>query len=114
VKESKVIKEQESKEWNTDLENDFYKAVYLYGKRTHLVEAMYQWSALTQSEIKEIFDHIPLFVENHKQNDQFKYLPKFSEYLRLRRWNEDLPYEQQTYEEDTLSKIEKEEANAIK
>jgi hypothetical protein len=109
-KESKFKKnkEEESEQWNAKIEDNFNQAVNLYEKKTHLVDAIGQWSALTQTEIFNLIDHIPKFIENHKQNGKIKYLPRFSEYLRLKRWNEDLPYENPEFE-DALTKLEQNE-----
>jgi hypothetical protein len=50
----------------------------------------------TKANKELIKNHIPLYIENHIQNDKLDFLKHLTTYINGEVWNDELPYKQQT------------------
>lgn len=73
-------------------EDEFTRFINRYGKKTDLMDAKNEFINLLPTDKKRVWDHMPLFIANHKENGKMQFLPKFCNYLNKRKWEEDMPY----------------------
>jgi hypothetical protein len=64
----------------------------MYRRKGNKKTALSAFNNLSKKDKIEIEKHIPIFIQNHVDNDKLEYLPHFSSYLNQRRWEDDLPY----------------------
>jgi hypothetical protein len=97
-KEFKELKkDKESKELQAQIEPTiesifewFWNAYQKVGVKKKSFSA---FKNLDKSEMIEIKNHLPKFLENHYRNNKMEFLPHFSTYINQRRWENKLPYE---------------------
>lgn len=90
-------------EFRASLENLFPQIWAYYGKVGNRKSAHQKWLKLNQDEFKKIMGHLPQYLEAHRKADKMKFLPHLTTYLNQKRWEDEIPYQQN---EDKLSKIQ--------
>ena len=86
--------EQEEQEDKKDIERQFENVWSMYRRKGNKQTALTAFIRLTKKHKLEIEKHIPIFIQNHVDNDKLEYLPHFSSYINQKRWEDDLPYKQ--------------------
>lgn len=105
IKESKV-KENKLKENKlnqnkelTNVSNDptieqifewFWNAYQKVGVKKIALSA---FKKLNKTDMIQIKEHLPKYLDNHHRNKKMEFLPHFSTYINQRRWEDKLPYE---------------------
>jgi DNA-binding MarR family transcriptional regulator len=72
--------------------NEFDHVWDLYGKVGNKLTAFRSWERLTKIEQREIVEHIPRYITNHKNHQKMDFVPHLTTYLNGRRWEDELPY----------------------
>jgi hypothetical protein len=82
---------------NANDNSDFSFVWSLYGKVGNRSTSMAKYNKLTKKEKEAIVNHIPLYIKNHKDNDKLEFVPHFTTYLNQRRWEDKLPYKDNSF-----------------
>lgn len=90
-------KDEESKELQSQIEppiEDIFQFFWnAYQKRGNRETSFTAFKRLTKTQMIEIREHIPKYLENHHRNGKMQFLPHFSSYLNKKIWLDNLPYE---------------------
>ena len=64
----------------------------LYLKVGNKMTAFNVWSKMTTADKKAVAEHIPSYIQRHKETSNLSFIPHLTTYLRQRRWADELPY----------------------
>lgn len=77
---------------NKTIDDTFENAWKEYTKKGVKKTALRSWKKLTTTQRTQAIEHIPSYIQNHRDHNKLPYLPHFATYLNQERWNDDLPY----------------------
>lgn len=66
----------------------------LYQKKGVKETAKRAFAKLRKDEVELILTHIPKYIEAHRKAEKMEFLPHFATYINQKRWNDELPYQQ--------------------
>lgn len=95
--------QEEEQEQEKESKIPFENVWSLYGRIGNKKTSSEKWDSLTSKEQETILQHIPIYINNHKDNDKLEFLPHFTTYLNQKRWDDELPYKN-TENKPTFSK----------
>ena len=86
--------EEEQKEDKEIYSNEFLEVWEMYKKRGNKKKSFELYNKLTNTKKELLKNHIPLYIENHIQNDKLDFLKHLPTYINGEVWNDELPYKQ--------------------
>jgi hypothetical protein len=90
--------EEEQKEDKEIYSVDFLNVWEIYKKRGNKKKSFELYNKLTNTKKELLKNHIPLYIENHIQNDKLDFLKHLTTYINGEVWNDELPYKQNKQE----------------
>ena len=90
--------EEEQKEDKEIYSLDFLNVWEIYKKRGNKKKSFELYNKLTNTKKELLKNHIPLYIENHIQNDKLDFLKHLTTYINGEVWNDELPYKQNKQE----------------
>lgn len=64
-----------------------------YQKKGNKKISFTAFKKLNKTDMIQIKEHLPKYLDNHHRNKKMEFLPHFSTYINQRRWEDKLPYE---------------------
>lgn len=73
--------------------DELFEVIWVaYNKRGNKKTAKTAFKRLSRVEMKQVMEHIQLYVKNHADAKKMDYLPHFTTYINQKRWLDELPY----------------------
>lgn len=84
---------------NNEVQEQFEKVWVEYTKVGPKKVACDRFKKLSESNRLEIINHVPRYIQSHREAEKMDFIPHFATYLSQERWNDELPYKSKPIEE---------------